>query len=128
MTKTIATLTTKQRAVLDAILAHRAEHGASPTYQELGDQLGVALATAQEHVGNLVDMGFLVKAGESWRQNLVPTEAAVFLNHAGEAMAVIQELAQATSKRGLEKARAAARRLLAQMIETAGEIRAKAAA
>lgn len=54
------TLTRRQREILDFIVAHRAEHGYSPSYEEIGNEFYLfSLATVHEHVHNLRRKGYL---------------------------------------------------------------------
>lgn len=51
--------TKKQRAILEFIAAYQAEHGVSPTLEEIGDEFGVHRVTIFQHVAALERRGAL---------------------------------------------------------------------
>jgi repressor LexA len=56
-------LTKRQREVLDFISGFVAEHGYSPSLEEIGNQFGLSsVATVHKHVAHLVEKGYLRKA------------------------------------------------------------------
>lgn len=60
-------LTRRQREVLDVIREFIAEHGYSPSLEEIGAALGLSsVATVHKHVSLLVDKGYVQRA---WNQN-----------------------------------------------------------
>jgi predicted transcriptional regulator len=64
---------TPQQAKLYSIIVLAYEAGKSPTFFELGKELGVAKVTAHEHVGELIKKGYLEKDKYKSR-GVVPVE------------------------------------------------------
>lgn len=66
-------MTRRQREVLEFIRARYSETGASPTFAEIAEHIGVtALATVHEHVQALVHAGHLRRTHANQANNLVP--------------------------------------------------------
>ncbi len=69
-------LTRRQREVYDFIHGFVAEHGYSPSLEEIGAHFGLSsVATVHKHVSHLVDKGFLKKAWNRSR-SVEPVEAS----------------------------------------------------
>ena len=64
------TLTPRQLQVLRFIRDFRAEHGYSPTMQEIGDHLDLTKVTAFEHVASLVRKGVLARGAKHRARSL----------------------------------------------------------
>jgi DNA-binding MarR family transcriptional regulator len=134
------TLTPRQRDTLEAIKAHRTEHGHSPTYPELAERLSVAIGTVSEHVRGLLAAGALVRDTDQVhrhggaRRSLVPVDegnVAGVRRHVNEATAILEALADGSTDRKLKSARRRARELLEviriEHVETATTAAASAA-
>ena len=59
-------LTRKQRRVVDTIRTFIEENGYSPSVRELGDALGLAPATIQQHLDALQGKGFINRTGAAY--------------------------------------------------------------
>ena len=57
----MATLTRKQKQILDYIRIYKRKHGISPTFEEIGRHIGKAFSTIHEHVRALIKKGYLIK-------------------------------------------------------------------
>ena len=56
-------LTRRQREIFDFIKGFVAQHGYSPSLEEIGSQFGLrSVATVHKHVHHLVEKGYLRKA------------------------------------------------------------------
>ena len=62
----IRPLTRKQRRVIDTIRTFIEENGYSPSVRELGDALGLAPATIQQHLDALQLKGFISRTGAAY--------------------------------------------------------------
>jgi len=60
-------LSPRQYDVLLVVIEYRAQRGYSPTYNEIGDALGISKTTVFEHVAALEKKGALVKHKSSHR-------------------------------------------------------------
>lgn len=69
-----APLTATQKQVLDFIYEYRAEHGVSPTLQEIGDRLKTHRVTVHAHVKALLDKKYLMRFSERASRSLIPVD------------------------------------------------------
>jgi SOS-response transcriptional repressor LexA len=67
-------LTRRQQEVLQFILAFRAEHGHSPTLEEMARHFGLSRTSIHEHCDQLIAKGRLSRAGEHTARNLEPAD------------------------------------------------------
>jgi repressor LexA len=67
-------LTPRQKAIADLIISHRAQHGLSPTMQEIGDVIGISKVTVHEHIAQLVRKGVVRREPGMARSLMVSPE------------------------------------------------------
>src|ERR1039457_6851103 len=71
-------LTRRQKQVYDFLAQFVEEHGYSPSFEEIGDGLGLSsLATVHKHVSNLEQKGLLNRGGRMKRALAGPVPAAM---------------------------------------------------
>lgn len=69
-------MTQAQKPVYDFVCAFRAEHGYSPSYDEMGAALGMSKSAVYCHVTRLAERGYIRREGPvGARRALVPVDA-----------------------------------------------------
>src|SRR5262245_19513784 len=77
-------LTATQKQVLEFIRAYRADHGVSPTLQEIGDRFETHRVTVHAHVNALVKKHFLVRFSRKASRALIPVDELPAARESGE--------------------------------------------
>lgn len=67
-------LTATQKQILEFIRGYRAQHGVSPTLQEIGDRFKTHRVTVHAHVTALVEKRFLVRFSKKASRSLIPVD------------------------------------------------------
>lgn len=68
-------LTRAQNDVLNVVIEYRSSHGISPTYAEIGEELGIGKVAVCGHVSELERKGWIFRASKHASRSIVLIEA-----------------------------------------------------
>ena len=88
-------ITNKQRRVLDFIVTYQDEHGACPSYDDIGDALGVCKSGVARYIECLEDRGYLTRKAHKARSLELTGKAGATLKSREELMAENERLRNA---------------------------------